>query len=55
MPGKRNPERDERVKIPLEPETALRALLAVDPEDEPADEDRDDKAESKQSSERRGR
>ncbi len=36
MAGKRNAERDERVKIPLDPETALRALLAVDPEDEPA-------------------
>ena len=38
MSGKRNPERDERVKIPLDPETALRALLAVDPDDEPADD-----------------
>jgi hypothetical protein len=37
MAGKPNPERDERVKLPLDPETALRALLAVDPEDEPAD------------------
>jgi hypothetical protein len=41
MPGKPNPERDERVKIPLDPETALRALLAVDPDDEPADDDQD--------------
>jgi hypothetical protein len=35
--GKRNDERDERVKLPLDPEMALRALLAVDPEDEPAE------------------
>jgi len=37
MSGKRNDERDERVKLPLDPETALRALLAVDPADEPAE------------------
>ena len=36
MAGKRNEEKDERVKIPLDPETALRALLAVDPDAEPA-------------------
>ncbi len=33
----RNPthaERDERVVLPLDPETALRNLLAVDPDDE---------------------
>ncbi len=30
MPAKPNPERDERVKIPLDPETALRALLVAD-------------------------
>jgi len=41
MPGKPNPERDERVSFPLDPETALRALLAVDPEDEPADDNQD--------------
>jgi hypothetical protein len=34
-PAKPNPDRDERLKLPLDPETALRALLAVDPEDEP--------------------
>lgn len=38
MPNKhRNPsqaERDERVVIPLDPEEALRALLAVSPDDE---------------------
>jgi hypothetical protein len=39
MSGKTNPERDVRVKIPLDPEDALKALLAVDPDDEPADED----------------
>ena len=27
---------DERVSIPLDPETALRALLKVDPDDPPA-------------------
>jgi len=37
MPGKPNPERDERVKIPLDPVVTLRALLAVDPDGEPAD------------------
>jgi hypothetical protein len=42
MTAKRNPERDERVKIDLDPETALRALLAVKPDDEPADEPSDD-------------
>jgi len=36
MAGKPNPDRDEPVKIPLDPKTALRALLAVDPGDEPA-------------------
>lgn len=39
MVGKRDRNRDKRVKIPLDPETALRALLAVDPDDEPAGED----------------
>jgi hypothetical protein len=39
MSGKTNPERDVRVKIPLDPETALKALLAVKPDDEPADGD----------------
>jgi hypothetical protein len=42
MSGKTNPERDGKVKIPLDPEEALRALLAVNPDDEPTDEDRDD-------------
>jgi hypothetical protein len=46
MSGKRNEERDERVKLPLDPETALRALLAVDPDDEPADPADDDQGES---------
>ncbi len=37
----RNPtpeERDERVALPLDPEDAIRALLAVDPDAEPADD-----------------
>jgi len=33
---------DERVSLPLGPEEALRALLAVVPDDEPADVDPDD-------------
>jgi hypothetical protein len=41
MPGRPNPERDVHVKFPLEPEEALRALLAVNPDDEPTDEDQD--------------
>jgi hypothetical protein len=41
MSGKTNPDRDVKVKIPLDPEEALRALLAVNPDDEPADEDQD--------------
>lgn len=36
-------DRDEPVVIPLDPEEALKALLAVDPDDEPANnEDADD-------------
>ena len=38
MPGKRGEERDERVKLPLDPEAALRALLAVKPDDEPEED-----------------
>lgn len=30
-------DRDEPVKLPVEPDEALRGLLAVDPEGEPAD------------------
>jgi hypothetical protein len=30
-------ELDERVELPLDPEEALRALLKVDPESEPAE------------------
>lgn len=37
-PAKPNPAKDERVKLPLDPESALRALLAVNPDDEPADD-----------------
>jgi hypothetical protein len=50
MTGKRtkhSEERDERVKLPLDLETALRALLAVDPDDEPADDDQDGSGEDK--------
>jgi hypothetical protein len=36
MPAKPNPDMDERVKIPLDPELAIRALLRVDPDAEPA-------------------
>jgi len=32
-------ERDEAIKIDLDPEATLRGLLKVDPETEPADED----------------
>lgn len=34
MPAKPKPEKDDPVKIPLDPEEALRALLAVNPDDE---------------------
>jgi len=43
MPSKhRNPtaaERDERIVLPIDAEAALRALLAVDPEDDEEDTD----------------
>ncbi|MFP4512109.1 MAG: hypothetical protein ACLFRV_04075 [Acidimicrobiales bacterium] len=29
---------DDRVKLPLDPEEALRALLAVDPDEEPGED-----------------
>ena len=35
----RHSHRDEPVKIPLDPEEALRALLEVDPDEEPEDGD----------------
>lgn len=41
MPAQPNPDRDEPVKLPLDPEEALRALLAVKPDssqDETEDE-----------------
>lgn len=42
MPNEhRNPtaeQRDERISLPLDPETALRALLAVDPDDTDGDD-----------------
>ena len=34
-------QRDERVSLPLDQETALRALLKVDPDSEPVDADED--------------
>ncbi|MGI8755467.1 MAG: hypothetical protein ACR2MB_06315 [Acidimicrobiales bacterium] len=34
---------DERVALPLDPEVALRALLAVDPDDENENGDGDDR------------
>ncbi len=38
--GQPTPEdRDKRVSLPLDPETALRALLRVDPDAPAADED----------------
>lgn len=46
MPSPRDPSRDERVSLHgLDPEEALRALLAVKPDDEPAEPDkkRDDR------------
>jgi hypothetical protein len=52
MSGKRSPERDERVKLPLDPETALRALLKVKPGDEP-DGDEPDESEHDHGSEKR--
>lgn len=46
MPNKhRNPtaqERDERVSLPLDAETALRALLKVDPEADAEETNEDD-------------
>ena len=38
MPAQPNPEKDEPVKLPLDPEEALRALLAVKPEDRPEED-----------------
>jgi hypothetical protein len=38
MAGKRNENKDEPVKLPLDPETALRALLKVKPDDPHEDE-----------------
>ena len=37
MASPRKHDPDERVAIPLDPETALRGLLAVDPESEAAE------------------
>jgi hypothetical protein len=38
MPAKPNPDMDERVVIPLDPELAIHALLRVDPNAPPADD-----------------
>jgi hypothetical protein len=38
MVGPKRPT-DERVSLPLDPEEALRALLAVKPDDEPQDDE----------------
>ena len=42
MAPKPSPEMDERVKIPLDPELAIRALLRVDPDAKPADDAKDE-------------
>lgn len=47
MAAKPNPDLDERISIPLDPELAIRALLKVDPDAEPADEQRQPKTPSK--------
>jgi hypothetical protein len=36
---KPKPDKDDRLVIPLDPEVALRALLEVDPEQMPEDDD----------------
>jgi hypothetical protein len=36
MAPKPNPDLDERISIPLDPELAIRALLQVDPDAPPA-------------------
>jgi hypothetical protein len=38
MAAKPNPDMDERIAIPLDPELAIRALLRVDPDAEPAED-----------------
>ena len=40
MPARPNEAKDEPVKIPLDPEEALRALLAVKPDGAGAEEER---------------
>lgn len=46
MPAKPKPELDERVALPLDPEEALRALLAVAPDSESNPDGRDEPATS---------
>ena len=43
MAGKPNPDMDERVVIPLDLELAIRALLRVDPDAPPANDEKHDK------------
>jgi hypothetical protein len=59
MPA-RNPhptpaERDEPIKIDLDPKTALRGLMAVDPEDKPVPQDESVKDQGDQLDERASR
>ena len=49
MAAKPNPDMDERIAIPLDPELAIRALLRVDPDAEPADAQKRPKTPSKPS------
>jgi hypothetical protein len=44
-PKKPKRDLDERVAIPLDPETAIRALLKVDPKGPPVDQDEEEKDE----------
>jgi hypothetical protein len=46
MPATPNPDMDERVAIPLDPETALRGLLQVQPE-KPGDDERENNSHTK--------
>jgi hypothetical protein len=39
MAAKPNPDMDERIAIPLDPELAIGALLRVDPDGPPAEDD----------------
>jgi len=41
--AKQRPDQNARVAIPLDPETALRALLKVDPGSEPVEPEEDER------------